>query len=413
MSTMYWVGSAPAVAQKQTLQITADDAATSYQTTIGNVYGSGTGVNNTATALQVALAASTHPYFVAIVWTVLTDTVTGTARVAGVPFEASTIATGGTGGVTETNTVANSGPSDVGIAANYSGLVLPIDGDTLIVANNSVPMSYNLRAMQGVSLTLLRRDMTHTGFIGLPSNSFATDVNGGSPNYTVPEYRATYLRFGGTLNAMKVDLGQNFSSDATASGAGIKIDTQDTVTTMTVFNTPNSAYPGTLAAVQWLPYTGSSSNVLYVRNAPGGVGVCVGAGEVGVVGTIDISDLTIYSKVATGPGLTFTTLTTTGGTNNIAYTALTTASISGGITTINGSANVTTVNSYGGTLKNNISGTQTTVNLKGGIIDCRDNTFALTATTLNIQAGTLYQSRAGISAETIAVNSLNNSIVTA
>ena len=80
MAETYFTGGGVAVAQVDTVQITADDAATTYTITIGgvaiSVAGSGTGVNNTATALQVALDASEHPYFDTITWSVATEPTT-------------------------------------------------------------------------------------------------------------------------------------------------------------------------------------------------------------------------------------------------------------------------------------------------------------------------------------------------
>lgn len=89
MATKRWRGTATAVKQVSTITITVFDIATAYSVTIGgetvSVVGM-TNANTTATNLKNALAASTHPYFTAIVWTVATNVVTGTAVTAGVPF---------------------------------------------------------------------------------------------------------------------------------------------------------------------------------------------------------------------------------------------------------------------------------------------------------------------------------------
>ena len=99
-ATLYWIGGADAVSQVATTQITAFDAATTYKVTIGGITVSVAGdtdADTTAAALKAALSGSDHPYFTAITWTVATDTITGTAATAGVPFVFSTSATGGTG----------------------------------------------------------------------------------------------------------------------------------------------------------------------------------------------------------------------------------------------------------------------------------------------------------------------------
>lgn len=89
MATKRWRGTATAVKQVSTTTITVFDAATTYTVTIGGVAVNQVGTtdaNTTATNLKNALAASTHPYFTAIVWTSATNVVTATAVTAGVPF---------------------------------------------------------------------------------------------------------------------------------------------------------------------------------------------------------------------------------------------------------------------------------------------------------------------------------------
>jgi len=94
---IYFIGTADAVAQIDTVQVTNFDVTTTYVITIGgdtvSVLGN-TDEDTTASDLQVALEASTNPYFVAVDWTVTTDTITATAGNAGVPFTATSSVTG-------------------------------------------------------------------------------------------------------------------------------------------------------------------------------------------------------------------------------------------------------------------------------------------------------------------------------
>lgn len=150
MANNVWRGDAQAVAQVVTVVVTADDAATTYTITINSktvsVLGAGTGVNDTATALQEALAASTIPEFQEVTWTVSTATITGTASTPGVPFTATSSVSGGTGTIgSVTQTVANSGPNVWSTPANWtlgyvpqSTLSTPVQAAASAVAGGSL-----------------------------------------------------------------------------------------------------------------------------------------------------------------------------------------------------------------------------------------------------------------------------------
>src|SRR5258708_1374747 len=122
MGKVHWIANALAVKQVYTIQVTAYDVGTTYKVTINGkvvfTIAAG-GVNATATALQVALAASTIPEFLEVTWTVATDTVTGTAVTAGKPFTAVGAASGGTGTVSVTAVTANTGPNNWDNTANW------------------------------------------------------------------------------------------------------------------------------------------------------------------------------------------------------------------------------------------------------------------------------------------------------
>ena len=149
MATTYWLGTATAVAQVDTVQITADDAATTYILTVGGktitTAGSGTGVNDTATALKDAWNASTVAYFTGVTATSSTDTVTLTADTAGVPFTAASSVTGGTGTIgSVTSSTANAGPNAWDTAENWSGGSVPTGSDDVIIADTSTNICWGL-----------------------------------------------------------------------------------------------------------------------------------------------------------------------------------------------------------------------------------------------------------------------------
>src|SRR5438876_4012156 len=152
MATAVWVGNSQNTAQIVQLKVTAVAVAGTLKATINGkdvVYTCVTGdtVDSAAAAWQALLSSALAPAeFQEIDWTVLTDTVTATAGVAGRPFAGMTggLTPAGAGGatVTQTTTQVSVSQSDPGLAANWlragvSGI--PQNGDDVIVAASSVP----------------------------------------------------------------------------------------------------------------------------------------------------------------------------------------------------------------------------------------------------------------------------------
>ncbi len=162
MAVFTWKGGTPEVKQIETFTLNDDfnDSETSVTMTMTDENGgtetesiTPSGVDETviASAWLVALQGSVKTLFVAVDWTSATNVVTGTAKIAGVPFLAASSITGGAGTRTDSVTTASAGPSDVGLAANYVEAAAPSSGATNIINvmphpidEVSYPMLYSL-----------------------------------------------------------------------------------------------------------------------------------------------------------------------------------------------------------------------------------------------------------------------------
>ncbi len=390
MATKYWLGTAPAVAQIATATFGVYDVATTRKITINGLtisaVDSGSTLTAALTALAVLLNASTHPYFSYITWSSNATQIIGTADVAGTPFTFVGAVSGGTGTVTNAYTIStvSSGPNDWSTLANWSDGALPADTDTVIFKDSSISVAWGL-ALTSIEPTLLRIDKTYTGRIGL-SRDFATTADGGSTVTTAAEYRAQYLTIGPTT----LQIGQNFSASAASGSGRIKIDLGTDASTVVIYDTAAAPSEVGQTAVQLL--ANNNTTDIFVRSAPGGVGIAIGPGETTTIRTVSISDTSTASKVFCGPGTTLTTWSQNGGTNFISPAAtVTTVTCNGGSLIIEGSSAITTVSCTGGTVISNTTGTITTATVNGtsAIFDFLQSNQARTVTTFNGTKGTL------------------------
>lgn len=406
MATVYWQGAADAVAQVTTIQVTAFDAATTYTVTIGGVAVSVAGttdVNGTASALQAALAASTHPYFTAVTWTVSTDTVTGTAAVAGAPFVASSSVASGTGTIgAATDTTSNAGPNDWSTADNWSGGSVPVASDDVVFRDNGVNVCWGLD-QSAVDLASLTIEQTYTGKIGLNRNSFSTTADGETASDPVkPEYREDYLVIGWTT----CNIGEHVGPGSPGGSTRIKLDNDKAgASTTVIHDTANTASETGLPCVRLLASNASAD--VFVRSATGGVGIAIDdPTETATIGDLVVSDDTESSKVYIGSGTTITSWAQTGG-NNILQAAATVTSVDvdGGTLTIEGDMTVTTVNANEGTVYANHIKTAgnaiTTANINGGTLDGTQSGAARTWATVNLDDGTLVADDAVVTITTL------------
>jgi len=394
MATKYWLGTAAAVAQVTTTQITAFDGATTYTVTIGNqsisVVGD-TDEDTTAANLQAALAASTHPYFTAITWTVVTDTITGTAAIAGVPFTFTTSDTGGSGTISApSTTTASSGPADWGTADNWSDGVVPVSTDTVIFKDNSNNVAYGLD-QNAVTLTELIFEQTYTGLVGLDYRSFATAVDGGTPDSTVTEYRDVYLQ----ISATDLRVGDTNGPILQSGSPRLMIDLGSVVSTINIVNTSRSSADAGRSAVRLL--LTNASNTIIVRSAPGGLGIANEVpGETSTISSIIVSDTTSNSRINIGEGTTITTYEQNGGDNQLNAAAnITQVTVDGGNLAMEGSFKATDLDiKNGNVFMNNRDGSDVgadTVTMTGGTLDTIRNGADLTITTLNQNVGSTFR----------------------
>lgn len=314
MSNNYWIGKGKAYAQIGEFQVTAFDAATIYGIEIGgvkvSVFGN-TDVDGTAAALLTALQASDHPYFTSIVWSVVTDTIQGTAVEAGNPWIAISTVDLGTGTFAAYNQLLeNRSPNGWDYDLNWSLGVIPVTGDVVILENSNVSIRWGLEQSAQTLLRFLIKK-SFTGKIGLKEKEFAVSANGETTVNTAIEYRQKYLN----IKASDVQIGENLQS-TTAQGSGlIKLDLDDAVSIVTIYDSASSQETNK-PAIQLL--ANNASTQIFVRKAKGGIGIAVGeAFETSLIASVDIGENMVSNGVQLGAGVTFTSWTQKSGKNFI------------------------------------------------------------------------------------------------
>jgi hypothetical protein len=405
MATLYWRGDAEEIAQISSGSVDSVDgtpANNNFTVTIGNAtvtVAGDTDVATTAAALQTALAASTHPYFVAVTWTNPSGgTITGTAAVAGVPFVAALSVSGaGTGTVTDFSTsTVSAGPADwstgdnwVNAATGATGII-PASTDTVIIENTDVNIVYGLD-QNAIALDELRIEQSYTGEIGMSRIVFATSADGNTTDATKIEYRDHYLKIGAEV----IEIGRVQGPGLAVGSTRIKINNVDAAASTTTIHNTASSSDGIFPAVRLLNTHASST--LSIRSAPGGVGVAVDEpGETTTFSAITMTDDASSAQLFTGAGLTLTTFTQNAGTallRTVDAGTVTTATLNGGTLTMEGDYTVTTLNINGGTCEANHkeSGTAvTTANLDGGTTSTRGSSVARTWATVNLGSGATF-----------------------
>lgn len=378
MSANIWTPNAPVIAQVNTITVGGTPAnGQIYSVTINGksvtYTATGTDTNTTiATALQALLAASTFAEFLEVTWAnpsagVITGTMnTTTANTTGVPFINTSSATG-TGTLVTTTTTANSGPSDVSLAANWSAGV-PVNGQDLYFQGTSIGALYNLQALNGVTVNSINWDSTFTGNAALP----VQNPNG------YAEYRQRYFQIGATT--------ENFLP-GTGGGSGfIARDNGSAAWTVNVNNTGNPAQQGQPAL--FLKGT-NAANVLNVTR--GVVGSATLPSEAATWTTINVgyqqsqnTDVTLIL----GAGCTLTTINQNGGQVSV-NSAVTTLTQRGGAAFVYGTATVGTLDVEAGTCNYYSNGTLTTATVGvAGTLDFSKDPRSRTVTNCTVY-GTL------------------------
>jgi hypothetical protein len=387
MATKYWLGTATAVAQVDTVQITAYDATTTYKLTVGGVEVSTLGTtdaNGTATALASAWNTSTHVYFTGVTASAATDTVTLTADVAGVAFTATSSVTGGTGTIgSVTASTANAGPCDWSTADNWSDGSIPGTGDTVIFADNSVNVCFGLdqNALAIVDLLIAK---TYTGKIGLNRNALVTSADGETVDTTKPEYREDYLR----IDTDVIEIGKHVGTGTAIGSQRLKIDNTSTgASTTRIFGTATTGAETNLPPVRLL-YNSTTADIWH-RN--GSVGIAVDEpAEIAIIGDYYLNGVNSVLKM--GDGCQMQTMVQTNGTSLVqSTTTVTSIDMIAGVMTIEGDFTATTINVEGGTLIPNHDATSgvaiTTLNINGGVVNATRTSELRTWTTVNLAIG--------------------------
>lgn len=298
-----------------------------------------------------------------------TDTLTLTHNTAGVPFFAYiTVAEdSGTGGVTVTNSQVATGPEFADNVNNYSGGSLPSASDSLFFGAAQFGPKYGLDALDGVtSITLIDIDLDQMRYeIGLP----IINTSGG---YT--EYRERYLQFdGATLCRVR---------GTTLANVGlIRLDFLATEFILTGEQTGSSTESG-MPAVNIIGTAATNS----VEISGGDYGVCSAPSEVATVKTLIVNN----GNFTAGPGATLngsgSTFVGRGGSCRF-HSSLLTATIDGGIGTINGTGTIATLTvRREATWNQNSSGTVTAGNVEG-ILDLTGDADIKTFTDLTLGVG--------------------------
>jgi hypothetical protein len=393
MSINVWQGLASAVSQQGNVTVTGYDPSTTYSVLIGgqavSILGSGGSTTSTATALQVALAASTIPYFAALTWTnPSAGVVQATAKVAGVPFSLTTAVSGGGGTIGSYSPVtSSSGPNDWSTAANWSLGTVPISGEQVFLQASTVPILWGL-AQAGVVLAQLTQMANFSAPVGLNSRVFATSSDGTAYVTTAPEYRQCYLQIASTA---VIELGQDSGLLGSTQGCPrFMLDTGVAANqSIEILSTATASSEQNLPAIRLK--ADSPSYNLYVRSAPAGVGIaCDQPSETATIQGVYCSDNSSSSQIVLGPGTTLDSWYQTGGNNSLqAAAAVADVSVQGGTLYIEGPITVTAASIYGGVFfPNNVgSPAYSTLTLYGGTTDFTQSSRARTVTSLVFPEG--------------------------
>lgn len=353
MALKIFRGDAPAVAQVDTVQITGNDASTTYTLTVNgktvSVPGNASGASNTASDLADAWNASTIAEFAEVTASVNTDTITLTADTAGKPFTAAASVSGGSGTIgSVTSVTASDGPYHWS-AANFGGS-LPADSDTVVIRGN-VQILYGLD-QSSIQPTLMQiiEDSTGSPIIGLPYKN----ATGG-----YVEYRERSLKIGPTTlqqqsrsTRIRIDTGTDQVAAEVTAGT-VNIAGSNSSSTLQVFG-------GTVSVATEAGQTAEFSSI-----------VASGSATVNVSSSTTVATVRLFGTVSALVECALTTLEMQDSPSVV----------------VDGSGTITTANVQGGTLDHRSSGTVSTLNGGGGTVDFRNNLSGVTVTNANVSKG--------------------------
>jgi hypothetical protein len=213
MANKRWLGTATAVAQVRTTEITGAAAGSTITTTLTAEDGStqsvvATMTNSTladqATVYRNALAASSQSEFQKLTYSVDGAVVTITASLAGRPFSMSITGTTGSASASNTAVTANAGPHDFKTAANFDPSGVPASQDILQFTDGASDVLYGLDN-NAVSLNQLIVTRGYRGNIGTNTSPLKISTNGsGDPNSLDLAGSGFYYNFEGTYTALNI-----------------------------------------------------------------------------------------------------------------------------------------------------------------------------------------------------------------
>ena len=393
MANQVFRGDAPAIAEVKTVQITGNDAVTTYTLTINgkavSVTGNAGGVNDTASDLCDAWNASTIPEFVEITASVATDTVTLTYDTAGIPFVCASSVVGGGGTIgAVTASVAATGPNHWDEDDNWSTGSKPVNADVVYLEDCDVDILYGID-QNAVTLTSLNKAMSFTGKIGLPT------VNG-SDSSAYYEYRETHLK----ISATTVNIGYG-------EGSGSQRIKLNTGTVQTAINILNSGSPedDELETILWVGT--HAANTVTINK--GSLGVALFAGETATIATLKVGyrdAVTGDAVVRCGTGVTLTDIDQTGGELHV-DSNFTTHDMTDGefIFGTRGSPTVGTISADGGAVRYRSDGTLTAGKFgPNATIDFRQDMRPRTVTDLELHKDASYHDPFGTVAHTNGID---------
>lgn len=361
---MFYTGLAPNIAQQDrftpanvevgdifTLTRTGEDgttAAVSFTATA-------TTVANVTAGLTAAWNLSTNGLISTITAADATTSMTLTADLPGTPFSVAATTTDGGGSNTQTLTraavTANSGPSDWGVAANWSGGAVPVSTDNVVLdARMAAPILYSLN-QSGVTLTTLK---TFKGAKQIGTATAALKIS------------ATTL----DVNAIPEDGG-----GATVAFFNINVGTVQTLAS--VWSSANAG----LSGVEPVCIDGThASNVVNVYGGTCGISTMT-PGDTGTVATLNVIG---SAKAVVASGVTLTTANLEEGGRLVLRCAATTVNLADQACSLRteGSGTIGTLNCNGSWTPYG-TGTVTTLNI--GTAGAVDTTFTNLARTVTNQ----------------------------
>lgn len=310
MATVRWRGDAPTQAQVQSYVIDGTwESGDLIICTIGAKSFTYTTTSTNTTTIAAGLAAAwnalsgtTYPEFAELTASNTTNTFKLTADTAGKPMGTITLSTtesnGGaadgqtidaTNPSTGTTSTANKGPNDWNSPMNWSGGVVPVDADDIVIEDSDVDILYGLdqSSIQPTSLTIKH---SYTGKIGLPY------MNEDSSTGSYVEYRERYLH----IEAVAVNIGQG-------SGTGsprINLNDGNDEVTLNIYNTAPPE-EGRDYTIQWKgTHANNDVNIL-----KGSIGIAIEAGETATIenfkiGYVEDQDGDVTFEMGSGGTLT-------------------------------------------------------------------------------------------------------------